>query len=371
MEERGKYSQLSGMELVAIVRKPMSRATALKILGLEGLPAPKDYEEKVKKLLVDSADELGKRAEILAAHNRLLTDHEFVVKELRSSAKRVYAEYQKNLPNLISKVAGHSGDEQLIATLGKQLDKVNRDYITALETPGADSELLTKVYHSTISHTKHLAKCLIHKEVELELGVSLETFRADMSLAYEQVESRDADTNDYLTIFKQEFDHYLSDILKIRGMESDLSWQVAIGDEADESLLSYTRHQDNLQHLFTELQQFGDHYFTEIAKDGADILQLQKEFNKGFKNIVADAKKSFAKEPGIWANLNIYLQILFVCTVIPALIILACEKKEDRNRLFNGPPKGEVNIQQIWHEWEMDVLPNPSDNTVKRGIHGG
>ena len=52
------------------------------------------------------------------------------------------------------------------------------------------------------------------------------------------------------------------------------------------------------------------------------------------------------------------------------LIILACEKTEDRNRLFYGAPKGEVNIQDIWKEWEMDVFPNPSDVSLKRGTHG-
>ena len=55
---------------------------------------------------------------------------------------------------------------------------------------------------------------------------------------------------------------------------------------------------------------------------------------------------------------------------MPGLIILACEKTEDRNRLFYGATKGEVNIQDIWKEWEMDVFPNPSDVSLKRGTHG-
>ena len=97
---------------------------------------------------------------------------------------------------------------------------------------------------------------------------------------------------------------------------------------------------------------------------------MQKEFNKKFKHTVSDAKKAFAKYLGIWADLSGFLRILFFCTVVHGLIILACEKTEDRNRLFNGAPKGDVNIHHIWKEWEMDILPSPSDATLKRGIHG-
>ena len=368
---RGEYTKIPNIEMVTLGRKSMSLKTALNILGLEGMPSPKVYEAAVKKLLLQYADELGKRAEILAAHNRLHSDHAFVVEELRAGAKKSYAEYQSTLPSLITKVAGHSGDETLLTTLGKQIDKTNKEYCAALENEDTDLDMLTRVYMAAVSSTIHLAKCLIHKEPEIELRANLEKLRTNVNVAYEHAESRDTSAVDPVKVFKQEFDRYVGDIIKIRDMEREVSWQVATGgDEADESLLSYTRYQENLQSLHAKLKQLGDHYFVEIDKDDADVLKLQNEFNKGFKHIVSDAKKAFAKDPGIWANLDVVLQILFFCTIVPGLIILACEKTEDRNRLFYGAPKGEVNIQDIWKEWEMDVFPNPSDVSLKRGTHG-
>lgn len=367
---RGEYTKIPNIEMVALGRKSMSRKTALNILGLEGMPSPKVYEKAVKTLLFQHTDELGKRAEILAAHSRLLSDYEFVLGDLRAAAKKSYAEYQSMLPSLITKVAGHSGDEKLLEALGKQIDKINQDYCVDLEKSDIDLDMLNRVYTAAVSSAIHLAKCLIHKEVEIELRVNLEKLRTNINVAYEHAESRNTSTVDPVKVFKQEFEHYLGDILKIRDLEREVSWQTATADEAEESLLSYTRYQDNLQNLHAKLKQLGDHYFVEIDKDDADVLKLQKEFNKGFKHIVSDAKKAFAKDSGIWANLSVFLQILFFCTVVPGLIILACEKTEDRNRLFNGAPKGEVNIHDIWKEWEMDVLPSPSDATLKRGTHG-
>lgn len=368
---RGEYTKLPGIELVELTRAPMSRDKALRVLGLSDMPSPLVYEEAVKNLLVQHKDELSKRAEIHTAHNRLLSDHQFVVENMRSLSQRMYVEYQSKLPNLTAKVTGHSGDEKLLITLGKQLDTLNQDYCNSLEKTDADLEILTTVYSKTFARlVNNLANCLIHKEVVPEFRGSLEKLGLDLTAAYEQSQSRDATVPDVVKVFKEEYQHYLGDILKIRDMERGLSREAAIDDEENESLLSFTRYQDGLQNLHAKLEQLGAHYFSQIGKTDVDAIQLQKEFNRGFKHIVADAKKNFAKEPGIWANLHIALQILLGCTIIPALIILACEKPEDRNRLFNGPPKGELNIHKLWKEWEMDILPDPGGNTSKRGLHG-
>ena len=198
---RGEYTKIPNIEMVALGRKSMSRKTALNILGLEGMPSPKVYEEAVKTLLFQHTDELGKRAEILAA------------------AKNSYAEYQSMLPSLITKVAGHSGDRNLLEALGKQIDKINQDYCVDLEKSDVDLDILNRVYTAVVSRVIDLTKCLIHKEVEIELRANLEKLRTNINVAYEHAESRNASAADPVKAFKQEFDHYLGDILKIRDLE--------------------------------------------------------------------------------------------------------------------------------------------------------
>ena len=368
---RGEYTKLTGIELVELTRAPMSRDKALRVLGLSDMPSPLVYEEAVKNLLAKHKDELSKRAEIHTAHNRLLSDHQFAVENMRSLGKRMFVEYQGKLPGLKAQVKGHSGDERLLITLGKQLDTLNNDYCSSLEKTDADAELLTIGYSKTfIRLVNNLSNCLVNKEVVPEFRGCLEQLGLDLTAAYEQTKDRNGSVHDSVEVFKAEYQHYLGDILKLRDMEIGLSWEAATNEEENESLLSLTRYQDDLQNLHAKLKQLGDHYFAEIGKPDADAPRLQKEFNRGFKHIVADAKKNFAKEPGIWTNLHIALKILLGCTMILALIILACEKPEDRNRLFTGPPKGELNIHKIWNEWEMDIFPDPGGNASKRGLHG-
>ncbi len=184
------------------------------------------------------------------------------------------------------------------------IDKTNQEYCAALENEDADLDVLTRVYMAAVSSTIHLAKCLIHKEPEIELRVNLEKLRTNVNVAYEHAESRDTSAVDPVKVFKQEFDRCVGDIIKIRDMEREVSWQVATGgDEADESLFSYTRYQENLQCLHAKLKQFDDHYFVEIDKDDADVLKLQKEFNKELSILSQMLRKPLRKILGfgqIW-----------------------------------------------------------------------
>lgn len=366
--ERGAYSVLnnSNLELAKITREQMTRSQALQTLNLDGVPSPKRYEEKVKELLrqYTDSDDVTKIAGVHAAHSRLHQDHQDAVKEMRQSIDTAYSTFQDTITTLAEAAPDL---DKTFKKYGKDLIEKSRDYCKNLAEPNADMEGLESEYKRKFQQIVHDASAAVGDDVRGEYAAALKTLEAQVSVAYDQIleaEMEEVVICDQVELFRNEFNFYLRDILTIKETENAQLSQAH--QEASRPLLAAPRYQKDLISLHDKLEKIGKKYF-DALKESGDVKPAQQEFNQKFKKAVEEAKQAFAKVPGIWANLNCILQFLAVITIIPAIVIIfGMEKTEDRNRLFHGAPLGELNMQEIWSEMQMDVLPDPEGDSPKR-----
>lgn len=373
-QDRGAYSALntSTIELAKITREPMTRLQALQTLSLQGFPSPKHYEEKVKELLdtyTDSND-LANIARVHAAHSRLQKDHQEAVQDMLQSIDAAYSTFQATITTL----AEITPDlEKTFKKHGKTLVEKSRAYCENLANMKADRERLEKLYKMEFQQIVNDASAAVTEDVRDEYASALKTLEAKISLAYDHVLDAQAEMEEVVIfsqveMFREEFNFYLREIIQIKDTEETQLSQAH--HDASRPLLAAPRYQKDLVILHDKLKMIGNKYFDALA-EGGDSKQAQTELNQSFKKAVEEAKQSFAKVPGIWANLYGIFKFLAVITIIPALVIICClEKTEDRNRLFQGAPLGEINMQETWEKMQMDLLPDPEGKKPKRNTQG-
>lgn len=360
---RGEYSKVSGIELGKIVREKVTRAKALQTLGLSGMPSPKLYDQKVRDLLKGDSD-LATTSAVHAAHSRLQKDHQAAVADMRTSVDRAYEFHDLDALSERAKE-----QENTIKKAGKALIKLSRDYCKKLAEVNVDIKLVEQEYQSEFLTAMTVVIDSVPKDLREDLSNEFIKFRADIKVAYAHVLERTAEDMevieiDPISMFQEEFNYYLEDIVSIQATESEGLAQAH--ENANRPLLFPPRFEKDLTILHDKLGKIGGNYFTEIAKKGANVDKINQEFRKDFTKAVTDAKHAFAKEPGIWANLSCIVKFLaIICLCIPAIIIICCEKSEDRHRLFHGKPAGELDINNAWHDMSMDIMPDP-DMTVSR-----
>ncbi len=362
--EKGQYSRVSSVELAKVTHEKMTRAKALSILELKGLPSPKIYDDQQKKLLgkMNPSTELVKIAAVHAAHSRLQTDHQAAVQDMENSLNVAYDAYQD---------PSHTKEAR---DLGKRLVTLGRKYCKDLAAVNADMPYLEQTYQT------EFVKIL---NVSPDLKKDLEKLMVKISVAYEHIFAQEegyvqANSDDMamemeevvfvdpIDLFRAEYNHYLDDLVNLQQEEQEQLMQAH--QDASQPVLFNPRYQKDLQQLYVRLDALGSKYFAAIGEDPDEttLVKLNQKFRQDFKQAVDEAKQAFAKEPGIWANLNCTLKILFTIIFVVGIVILLCEKPEDRHRLFHGAPAGELNIKQAWQDWEMDVLPDPEATSVLR-----
>lgn len=363
--DRGQYSRVSSVELTKVTHEKMTRAKALSVLELKGLPSPKIYEEQQKKLLgkMNPSTELVKIAALHAAHSRLQTDHQAAVQDMQNTLNAAYDAYQD---------PSHTKEAK---DLGKQLVALGRKYCKDLAAVNADMQFLEQTYQTEFLRILSTAK----QDVSGDLGKSLKTLLVKISVAYDHIFAQEEDyvqTNsddmeevvfvDPIDVFRSEYTHYLEDLVNLQQEEQEQLTNAH--QDIGKPILFTPRYQKDLQNLYLQLDTLGNKYFAAIGEepDEVALAKLNSKFKHDFTQAVNEAKQAFAKEPGIWANLNCTLKILFTIIFVVGIVIVLCEKPEDRHRLFHGAPAGELNIKQAWQDWEMDVFPDPEATSVLR-----
>lgn len=365
-DRRGEYSRLPmQVEMVKLTHTEMSRQLALETLGLKGtVPSPKLYEEKAFKLLQDNGDDLIKTTVIHCARSRLQADHRAAIHDMQETLTTAYAEFNEILKPYIDSEPDY---KSIFTKYGKMLYEQGVALCRALEQPAADMQYAELAYRREVDSMIEMASKAVPETVRIGYTAGLRTLVVNITQAYEN--TRDdvmEEVFDQIDLFKEEFTRYLQDILDLKTYErTELE---TAHQQAQQPLLHEPRYEKALLHLHHNIKKLGDHYFTELRKEGANIQELQIAFAKAFQRIMNEAQQSFAQVPGIWMSLHPILKIICACLIIPALIILCCEKPADRHRLFHGAPKGEIDMEAVWKEWHMDMMPDPSGK-VSRPKH--
>ena len=175
-------------------------------------------------------------------------------------------------------------------------------------------------------------------------------------------------SRDLLAVLEKEHDHYLKALDDILAREKqELTMGIGHIDRKETQLfLDNPRYKKDLETLKGSLSALGAEYFPKMRAPNADIVELQKDYGEAFKKAVDDAKAAFDKEPGIWKNLDSALKIMFSILFVIGLVIVLSEKPIDRDRLFFGKPIGEIDIQNTWNEFNMDIFPSSDESAPKR-----
>lgn len=354
--KKDENRKLRRIELLEM-QQQMTRAKALSILKLKGIPSPVVYEKKAQELLKEyqNTQDLSKMNELHLALNHLRTNHQLAINDIDFAMTQADNEFKTILEHPNYKTA--SKQRQLMQSIHKQLNELSERYLQDLNANNIDSVEITSIYGAAFDKILGLAKIIQDEDVKQNFRSIFEKMRHRITDAYQNTDS--LDERGRLLVFREEHDLYLDRIQLMIDKPEDLQ-----SDDRDaEPLLNQQHYHLVLKTLHAKLEKLGSHYFSEIAKPHPNVQLLQDEYRKGFQQAIEDAQK----EPGIWVNLHPILKFLASVIFIVGIVILLSEKPEDRNRLFHGKPQEEIEAQKQWQAWEMNILPDPevTDKKIK------
>ena len=330
-------------------KQPMTLDKAAELLNLPKNSPPASIDKKVKTLIQGISSESEKKFEIIAASSFLKQAFKTELSDI-ADVSGVNGDFDIQL-HITSDMFSDEEIENILET-GKALKRLTKEYSTQFQAEGSDIYQLTHHYQRQFRSAISDMADKISPENRHSAMAVLQTLKSKQLIAHS------------LVLFKLKFDSYLDNIQKIIDTEqSELP-----GDQnAQQPMLTTLRYNQALQDLQKNLRSIGGQFFIDIKDESADEAAVIAKFNRDFNSSVESARHAFAKQPGIWANLNCILKMLaIILCCIPAIMIICAEKPEDRHRLFRGAPKGELNMDEIWKNLEMDELPDPSKDNLNQ-----
>lgn len=348
---RGPYKRVpqnSGLasNFIKVVKK-MDRERALKVLGLQGpYPSPKEVKNQFDSLFERYSEahrgNPRKYAEINMANSVFKEEHKERVRLLGEAFKKNQAAYATELDTIKTSHPDIFKKYNLI-TLGE-------GYIAELKKDGVDTKVATDNYYNSYNkYIDHYTTLPVATSGSL-VNAAHKCF-ADIS----KIPQPEPTNTLSLDSFQDQYATYVSDIeaLKVEATKDS----------------HHSHHKEDFDWAIDQANTIGKNYFSGIAgaKTTEDQLKVADTFRSEFKHMVAEAKEKFSKEPGIWRNLSAcYKLMAILCLCIPAIIILYMEKPEDRQRLFFGAPKDELNLEKAWEQWDLDIFPEPVVQTAPK-----